>query len=73
MPKRLTTYIFVERVAQTQVLAMSTGRPLTQLPLEMVEKVAAQTRHERFELGYIDRHFEAQKRLLDMAGGFYRQ
>lgn len=64
---------FVERVAQTQVLAMSTGRPLTQLPLEMVEKVAAQTRHERFELGYIDRHFEAQKRLLDMAGGFYRQ
>ena len=64
---------FVERVAQTQVLAMNTGRPLTQLPLEMVEKVAAQTRHERFELGYIDRHFEAQKRLLDMAGGFYRQ
>lgn len=64
---------FVERVAQTQVLAMSTGRPLTQLPLEMVEKVAAQTRHERFELGYIDRHYEAQKRLLDLAGGFYRQ
>jgi ribulose-5-phosphate 4-epimerase/fuculose-1-phosphate aldolase len=64
---------FIERVAQTQILAMGTGRPLTLLPLEMVEKVAAQTRHERFDLKYIERHFEAQKRLLDTAGGFYRR
>ena len=64
---------FVERVAQTQVLAMSTGQPLRQLPLEMIERVATQTRYERFELGYIERHFEAQKRLLDSAGGFYRR
>ena len=63
---------FIERVAQTQILAMSMGRPLTQLPLEMIEKVAAQTRHERFDLKYIERHFEAQKRLLDATGGFYR-
>jgi len=63
---------FIERVAQTQILAMSTGRPLTQLSLEMIEKVAAQTRHERFDLKYIERHFEAQKRLLDATGGFYR-
>ena len=40
---------------------------------ELIEQVAAQTRHERLELGYIERHFEAQKRLLDAAGGFYRQ
>lgn len=64
---------FVERVAQTQILAMSTGQSLTWLAPEMIEKVAAQTRYERFDLGYIDRHFEAQKRLLDAAGGFYRQ
>jgi ribulose-5-phosphate 4-epimerase/fuculose-1-phosphate aldolase len=64
---------FIERVAQTQVLAMSTGQPLRQLPLEMIERVAAQTRYERFELGYIERHFEAQKRLLDSVGGFYRR
>jgi ribulose-5-phosphate 4-epimerase/fuculose-1-phosphate aldolase len=64
---------FIERVAQAQILAMSTGRPLRQLPLEMIERVATQTRHERFDLGYIERHFEAQKRLLDNAGGFYRQ
>lgn len=64
---------FVERVAQTQILAMSTGRSLTQLAPEIIEKVAAQTRHERFDLGYIDRHFAAQKRLLDASGGFYRR
>lgn len=64
---------FVERVAQTQILAMSTGRPLTLLAPEMIERVATQTRHERFELGYIERHFEAQKRLLDDAGGYYRR
>jgi ribulose-5-phosphate 4-epimerase/fuculose-1-phosphate aldolase len=64
---------FIERVAQTQILAMSTGQPLTQLSPEIIEKVAAQTHHERFNLGYIERHFEAQKRLLDAAGGFYRQ
>ena len=64
---------FVERVAQTQILAMSSGRPLTLLAPELIEQVAAQTRYERLELGYIERHFEAQKRLLDAAGGFYRQ
>ena len=64
---------FVERAAQTQILAMSTGRPLARLEQEMIEQVAAQTRHERFELGYIERHFAAQKRLLDAAGGLYRR
>ncbi|MEE9395400.1 MAG: aldolase [Methylococcales bacterium] len=63
---------FVERAAQTQILAMSTGRPLARLDQELIEQVAAQTRHERFELGYIERHFAAQKRLLDAAGGLYR-
>jgi len=64
---------FVERAAQTQLLAMSTGRPLALLHPDLVHKVAAQTHHERFELGYIERHFAAQKRLLDAAGGSYRR
>jgi ribulose-5-phosphate 4-epimerase/fuculose-1-phosphate aldolase len=64
---------FLERVAQTQILALSTGRPLTLLAPELVAKVAAQTRHERHDLGYIDRYFAALKRLLDRAGGDYRQ
>ena len=63
---------FVERAAQTQILAMSTGQPLVRLASELIEQVAAQTRYERFELGYIERHFAAQKRLLDAAGGLYR-
>jgi ribulose-5-phosphate 4-epimerase/fuculose-1-phosphate aldolase len=62
---------FIERVAQTQILAMSTGRPLTRLDPELIRKVASQTRHERFELGYIERHFASQKRLLDAAGSSY--
>ncbi len=64
---------FIERVAQTQIFAMSSGRELTQLSTEIIEKVAEQTHYERFELGYIDLHFAAQKRLLDTAGGYYRQ
>ncbi|MGZ8918446.1 MAG: aldolase [Methylobacter sp.] len=63
---------FVERAAQTQILAMSTGRPLARLPHELIEQVATQTRYERFELGYIKHHFAAQKRMLDASGGLYR-
>lgn len=64
---------FLERVAQTQLAAMSAGQPLTQLKTELIEQVAEQMHHERFVLGYIDRHFAAQKRLLDAAGGYYRR
>lgn len=64
---------FLERAAQTQILAMSTGQPLAKLSDHLIQQVAEQTRYERFDLGYIDRHFAAQKRLLDKAGGFYRQ
>ncbi|WP_347259107.1 aldolase [Methylocaldum sp.] len=64
---------FIERAAQTQILAMSTGRPLGRLDPALIEQVAAQTRYERFDLGYIERHFAAQKRLLDAAGGLYRR
>lgn len=63
---------FLERAAQTQILAMSTGKPLARLSAELIEQVARQTRYERFDLGYIERHFAAQKRLLDSQGGKYR-
>jgi ribulose-5-phosphate 4-epimerase/fuculose-1-phosphate aldolase len=63
---------FVERAAQTQILAMSNGRPLARLASEPIEQVAAQTQYERFKLKYIERHFVAQKRLLDASGGLYR-
>jgi ribulose-5-phosphate 4-epimerase/fuculose-1-phosphate aldolase len=63
---------FLERVAQTQLLAMATGQPRVSLAPELIRQVADQMHHERFVLGYIDHHFEAQKRLLDASGGFYR-
>ena len=64
---------FLERVAKTQVLAMSTGRRLTRLSPEIIELVVKQTQYERFELGYIEKHFAALKRVLDASGGFYSQ
>lgn len=64
---------FIERVAQTQILAMSTGQDLTQLSPEIIQKVADQTHYERFELAYIELHFAAQKRLLDAKGSPYSQ
>lgn len=64
---------FIERAAQTQLLAMSGGRPLAALAPELIAQAAEQFRYERFDLGYIERHFAAQKRLLDADGGHYRR
>lgn len=64
---------FLERAAKTQILAMSTGEPLVDLEPAMIAQVAIQTHHERFNLGYIEQHFAAQKRLLDRAGNPYQQ
>lgn len=64
---------FIERAAQAQILAMSTGKPLVQLDQQTVELVASQTRYERLELGYIERHFQARKRLLDASHCCYQQ
>lgn len=64
---------FVERAAKTQILAMSTGLELARLDPSMIQQVAEQMHHERFDLGYIEQHFAAQKRLLDAAGVPYRR
>ena len=63
---------FLERAAKTQIIAMSTGRRLALLSPEMTEQVRRQTEHERIELGYIERHFAAQLRLLDAKDPSYR-
>ena len=62
---------FIERAAQTQLIAMGSGKPMALLKPELIKQVAEQTRHERFDLGYIDKHFAAQKRLLDASGSIY--
>jgi ribulose-5-phosphate 4-epimerase/fuculose-1-phosphate aldolase len=58
---------FLERAAQTQILALSTGRALRPIRQAVIEKTAAQFKtgsavggHERYDL-----HFAALKRMLD--------
>jgi ribulose-5-phosphate 4-epimerase/fuculose-1-phosphate aldolase len=64
---------FLERACQTQVLALSTGRPLRILPEAVVSATARQ-----FEActtvggeGRTELHFEALKRLLDRSEADY--
>jgi ribulose-5-phosphate 4-epimerase/fuculose-1-phosphate aldolase len=67
LPVAFERLYFLERAAQAQILALSTGRPLRPVPDEVVRKTAAQFNdcalvggRERSEL-----HFEALKRILD--------
>ena len=57
---------FLERVCRAQVLAMSTGAPLSVLPDEVVERVQAPMQNDRHGGGERTRlFFEAMKRILD--------
>ena len=64
---------FFERACQAQLLALSTGRPLRQLPAPLVQATAAQfAASER--VGGLERtqlHFEALKRWLDRSDADY--
>jgi ribulose-5-phosphate 4-epimerase/fuculose-1-phosphate aldolase len=64
---------FLERAAQAQVLALSTGRTLRRIPDEVVAATAAQIKSgskvdgiERHDL-----HFDALKRMLDRLDADY--
>ncbi len=63
---------FLERSAQTQVLAQSTGQPLRQLDDALIASTNKQSTFERIDLDYIGKHFAARLRLLDRAGSNYR-
>ena len=58
---------FFERAAQTQVLAMSTGRPLRVVPRPVVDHMCEQFKVSADVGGAsrIDLHFDALKRVLD--------
>jgi len=64
---------FFERACQAQLLALSTGRPLRQLPAPLVQATAAQfAASER--VGGLERtqlHFDALKRWLDRGDADY--
>jgi ribulose-5-phosphate 4-epimerase/fuculose-1-phosphate aldolase len=58
---------YLERVAQVQLYAMWTGRPLKVLPQKVVEKTVAEFQDEHTYGGKKSAiwHFEALKRILD--------
>jgi ribulose-5-phosphate 4-epimerase/fuculose-1-phosphate aldolase len=58
---------FLERTCQTQILAMSTGRPLRHISPEIAAKTYRQINHLQLPEGenIYDYHFSALKRLLD--------
>jgi len=67
VPQAFERLYFLERAAQAQVLALSTGRALKTLPDSVVKATVAQF-SSGGKVGGRDRadlHFEALKRLLD--------
>jgi ribulose-5-phosphate 4-epimerase/fuculose-1-phosphate aldolase len=73
VPVAFERLYFLERAAQAQVLALSTGRPLRLIPDEVVKMTVAQFGgctsvggRNRAEL-----HFEALQRVLDRSGSDY--
>jgi len=66
---------YVERVAQVQLYAMWTGRPLKYLPQDVIDKTISEYRKEAHWYGgkpSCDWHFDALKRMLDRKEPDYR-
>ncbi len=62
MKEAFTDMYYLERAAMFQVLALSTGKPLIEIPEDVIEKTAAQ---QQTELKIVaDRYFTALKRML---------
>jgi ribulose-5-phosphate 4-epimerase/fuculose-1-phosphate aldolase len=73
VPQAFERLYFLERAAQAQVLALSTGRPLRLIPEPVVKMTAAQFA-ESTTVGGRNRaelHFEALKRVLDRSDSDY--
>jgi ribulose-5-phosphate 4-epimerase/fuculose-1-phosphate aldolase len=67
VPRAFEQLYYLERAAQAQILAMSTGKPLHDIPLAIVKSTFAQF-IDGAEVGGVDRadlHFGALKRMLD--------
>jgi ribulose-5-phosphate 4-epimerase/fuculose-1-phosphate aldolase len=73
LPQAFERLYFLERAAQAQVLALSTGRPLKLIPQAVVERTCAQMQGGSAVEGCEreDLHFDALKRMLDHAGMDY--
>jgi len=62
MKEAFNDLYYLERAAMFQVLAMSTGKELLDIPAEVIEKTAEQQLQESKHVA--DRHFKAIKRML---------
>ncbi len=73
MPQAFERLYFLERAAQAQVLALSTGRPLRLIPEPVVQMTVAQFGTCGMVGGRdrADLHFDALKRVLDRADSDY--
>ncbi len=63
---------YLERTAAAQILAMSTGRPLKQIPKEICESTARQMMADNMHR-FANDHFTALKRVLDRDQPDYRE
>jgi hypothetical protein len=73
VPQAFERLYFLERAAQAQVLALSTGRPLRLIPESVIKKTVAQF-GDSTSVGGRNRaelHFEALKRMLDRSDSDY--
>ncbi len=67
---------YVERVAQVQLYAMWTGRPLKHLPQEVVEHTISAYKKNNYQYGgkpACEWHFDALKRILDRKEPDYKE
>jgi ribulose-5-phosphate 4-epimerase/fuculose-1-phosphate aldolase len=73
IPQAFERLYFLERAAQAQVLALSTGRSLRLIPDAVVKKTVAQFRSGGMVGGRdrADLHFDALKRVLDRSQSDY--
>ena len=60
---------YLEQTAKAQILAMSTGKPLKMVPMDIVEAAASQIRRDN---AYAIDHFEGMKKVLDRTQPDYR-
>jgi ribulose-5-phosphate 4-epimerase/fuculose-1-phosphate aldolase len=73
VPQAFERLYFLERAAQAQILALSTGRPLKLIPEPVVKKTVAQFQDSALVGGRnrTDLHFEALRRVLDRHSSDY--
>lgn len=65
IPNAFKILYLLERVCRTQVLAMSTGKPLAMIPAEIVDKLQVPDQNDRHRKTRNTLFFEAMKRVLD--------